>query len=100
QKLRDKGNTVLVVEHDPDVIKIADHVVDVGPQAGTAGGRVAFEGSYAGLVAADTPTARHLQQALPIKRDVRQPRGKLRVKNARHNTLPHPPLHIPTPLST
>ena len=56
QKLRDKGNTVIVVEHDPDVIKIADHVVDVGPHAGTAGGRVVFEGSYADLVRADTLT--------------------------------------------
>ena len=73
QKLRDKGNTVIVVEHDPDVIKIADHVVDVGPHAGTAGGRVVFEGSYRDLVRADTLTATHLQQALPIKRDVRQP---------------------------
>lgn len=67
QKLRDKGNTVIVVEHDPDVIKIADHIVDVGPHAGTAGGRVVFEGSYSDLARADTPTARHLQQALPIR---------------------------------
>src|SRR5207245_4067111 len=59
EKLRDKGNTVIVVEHDPDVIKIADHVVDVGPQAGTAGGRVVFEGSYRDLVAACTFAAAH-----------------------------------------
>src|SRR5207237_3475187 len=64
QKLRDKGNTVLVVEHDPDVIRIADHVVDVGPHAGTAGGRVVFEGPFSRLVKANTLTARHLQQAL------------------------------------
>jgi len=100
QKLRDKGNTVLVVEHDPDVIKIADHVVDVGPQAGTAGGQVVFEGSYAALVAADTLTARHLQQALPIKRDARQPRGKLRVKNARDNNLQNITIDIPTGVLT
>jgi len=100
QKLRDKGNTVLVVEHDPDVIKIADHVVDVGPQAGTAGGQVVFEGSYAALVAADTLTARHLQQALPIKRDVRQPRGRLRVKNARDNNLQNITIDIPTGVLT
>src|SRR5215208_526080 len=75
QKLRDKGNTVLVVEHDPDVIKIADHVVDVGPQAGTAGGRVVFEGPFSGLLKANTLTARHLQQALPLKGDVRRATG-------------------------
>jgi excinuclease UvrABC ATPase subunit len=100
QKLRDKGNTVIVVEHDPDVIKIADHVVDVGPQAGTAGGRVVFEGSYRELVRADTPTARHLQQALPIKREVRQPNGRLRIKNARDNNLQNISIDIPTGVLT
>lgn len=57
QKLRDKGNTVLVVEHDPDVIKVADHVVDMGPHAGSRGGEVVYEGSYTGLLQADTLTA-------------------------------------------
>ena len=90
QKLRDKGNTVIVVEHDPDVIKVADHVVDVGPHAGTAGGRIVFEGSYGDLVRADTLTARHLQQALPIKRDVRQPGGRLRdQERARQQPAEH-----------
>ena len=100
QKLRDKGNTVIVVEHDPDVIKIADHVVDVGPQAGTAGGRVVFEGSYRDLVRADTLTATHLQQALPIKHDVRQPKGRLRIKNARDNNLQNISVDIPTGVLT
>src|SRR5439155_16749203 len=58
QKLRDKGNTVLVVEHDPDVIKVADHVVDVGPHAGTRGGTIVYEGSFAGLLDSDTLTGR------------------------------------------
>jgi len=61
QKLRDKGNTVLVVDHDPDVIKVADNVVDVGPGAGSSGGHVVFEGSYADLLGAGTPTGRYLQ---------------------------------------
>ncbi len=56
QKLRDKGNTVIVVEHDPDVIKVADHVVDVGPLAGPHGGEIVYEGSYANLLKADTLT--------------------------------------------
>jgi excinuclease UvrABC ATPase subunit len=96
QKLRDKGNTVLVVEHDPDVIRIADHVVDVGPEAGTAGGRVVFEGSYKDLVRAGTLTATHLQRTLPIKGDVRRPAGQLRIKNARDNNLQNITVDIPT----
>ena len=100
QKLRDKGNTVLVVEHDPDVIKIADHVVDVGPQAGTAGGRVVFEGPFSGLLKANTITARHLQQALPLKGDVRRATGKLAIKNARDNNLQNVSVDIPTGVLT
>ena len=60
QKLRDKGNTVIVVEHDPDVMKVADHIVDMGPRAGSAGGEVVFEGTYAELRQADTLTGRFL----------------------------------------
>jgi excinuclease ABC A subunit len=102
QKLRDKGNTVLVVEHDPDVIKIADHIVDVGPHAGTAGGRVVFEGQYADLLRGDTLTAKHLQQSLPIKREreVRQPKGRLKIKNARDNNLQNISVDIPTGVLT
>ncbi len=62
EKLRDKGNTVIVVEHDPDVIKVADYVVDMGPHAGSEGGQVVYEGSYAGLLQADTLTGNHLLQ--------------------------------------
>src|SRR5437899_2818038 len=72
-KLRDKGNTVIVVEHDPAVIEAADHIVDVGPGAGRGGGTIVFEGTYQKLLKSDTLTGRHLKQALPIKRDVRKP---------------------------
>jgi excinuclease UvrABC ATPase subunit len=75
QKLRDKGNTVVVVEHDPDVIRVADHVIDLGPAAGSGGGLVAFEGSYDDLVRADTLTARFLQRSLPIKAHARLAKG-------------------------
>lgn len=66
-RLRDKGNTVLVVEHKPEVIEIADHVVDLGPGAGTAGGEVVFEGSVAALRASDTVTGRHLDDRSRLK---------------------------------
>jgi excinuclease UvrABC ATPase subunit len=94
-KLRDKGNTVIVVEHDPAVIKVADHVVDVGPGAGSGGGTIVFEGTYERLLRSDTLTGRHLTQALPIKKDVRRPTGRLRIKNARANNLKNISVDIP-----
>ena len=100
QKLRDKGNTVLVVEHDPDVIQIADHIVDVGPQAGTNGGTLVFEGRYQDLLRADTLTAKHLKRTLPVKREVRAPNGHLRVKNARDNNLQNVTVDIPVGVLT
>ncbi len=100
QKLRDKGNTVLVVEHDPDVIKVADHVVDMGPHAGSRGGEIVYEGSYAGLLQADTLTGRHLMQALPIKEKVRRATGKLPIVNARTNNLQNVSVDIPTGVLT
>ncbi|HYG83660.1 MAG TPA: excinuclease ABC subunit UvrA [Verrucomicrobiae bacterium] len=99
-KLRDKGNTVLVVEHDPDVIKIADHIVDVGPLAGTKGGTIMFEGSYSELLHADTLTGRHLQQALPIKGEFRKPISTLPIKNASLNNLQDVSVTIPTGVMT
>lgn len=95
QKLRDKGNTVLVVEHDPDVIKVADHVVDVGPHAGSRGGEIVYEGTYGGLRQADTLTGRHLMQALPIKEKVRNATGKLAIVNAKTNNLQNVSVDIP-----
>ncbi|GAA3504820.1 excinuclease ABC subunit UvrA [Streptomyces prasinosporus] len=85
-RLRDKGNTVLVVEHDPDVIALADHVVDMGPGAGAEGGRVVFEGTPAGLAASGTLTGRCLGRRTAVKDRVREGTGELWVKDAgRHN---------------
>lgn len=85
-KLRDKGNTVLVVEHDPDVIRVADHVIDVGPKAGTHGGKVMFEGSYAQLQEADTLTGQCIGRKLPFKARPREGQGWIETaKSWRHN---------------
>lgn len=81
-RLRDKGNTVLVVEHDPDVMAIADHIVDMGPRAGAEGGHVVFEGPFDRLREADTPTGRCLRQRTSIKSEFRSPTGQLPVRNA------------------
>jgi excinuclease UvrABC ATPase subunit len=85
-RLRDKGNTVLVVEHKPETIAIADHVVDLGPGAGSAGGMVSFEGTVDGLRASDTLTGRHLDYRATLKSQIRTPTGVLPIRNAsRHN---------------
>ena len=85
--LRDKGNTVLVVEHKPETISIADHVVDLGPGAGTAGGEVVFEGSVADLRAGDTITGRHLGYRAALKGEVREPNGALEIRGADTHNL-------------
>lgn len=95
QKLRDKGNTVIVVEHDPDVIKVADHIVDVGPLAGSGGGTIVFEGSYADLLNCDTLTGTHMQRGMPIKTNPRAPQGYLEIKNAKINNLQNVSVKIP-----
>jgi excinuclease UvrABC ATPase subunit len=100
KKLRDKGNTVLVVEHDPDVMAIADHVVDIGPKAGIHGGEVVFEGSYTALKSARTLTGQFLKQHLPIKQQVRQPTGQMIIKNATLHNLKNVTVHIPTGVLT
>ncbi len=94
-RLRDKGNTVLVVEHKPDVIAIADHVVDLGPGAGTAGGRVVFEGTVEGLRASDTLTGRHLNDRAALKETVRTPTGTLAIRGATAHNLRHVDVDIP-----
>jgi excinuclease UvrABC ATPase subunit len=99
-KLRDKGNTVLIVEHDPDVMAIADHVVDIGPRAGSHGGEVVFEGSYADLARSGTLTGQCLEQHAPIKTDVRKPSGRLRVANANVHNLKNVTVDIPTGVLT
>ena len=96
ERLRDKGNTVLVVEHDPDVMRVADHVVDMGPGAGQHGGEVVFEGPYSGLAASGTVTGRHLDERQPIKEDVRKPRGAIPIRNARLHNLQDVSVDVPT----
>ena len=99
-KLRDKGNTVLVVEHDRDVIAVADHVVDVGPGAGAAGGTVVFEGDYPGLLRSDTLTGRHLSRQLPLKESVRTPTGQLAIRHAMANNLRDVSVDVPAGVLT
>jgi excinuclease UvrABC ATPase subunit len=94
-QLRDKGNTVLVVEHKPEVIAIADHVVDLGPGAGTGGGEVVFEGSVAGLRASGTLTGRHLDDRAALKPKVRAPAGALPIRGATTNNLQGVDVDIP-----
>ena len=85
-RLRDRGNTVLVVEHEPETIAIADHVVDLGPGAGTAGGEVCYEGTVKGLRASGTVTGRHLDDRAAVKATVRTPTGTLEIRQRRRTT--------------
>ena len=94
-QLRDKGNTVLVVEHKPEVIAIADHVVDLGPGAGSAGGKVVFEGSVEALRASGTLTGRHLDDRAALKPSVRKPTGALQVRGAKTHNLKNVDVDIP-----
>jgi excinuclease UvrABC ATPase subunit len=94
-RLRDKGNTVLVVEHKPEAIAIADHVVDLGPGAGSAGGTVCFEGSLAGLRASGTVTGRHLDDRASLKPSVRKPSGMLKVRGASTHNLKNVDVDVP-----
>ncbi|MGW7457670.1 ATP-binding cassette domain-containing protein [Streptomyces sp. NPDC054797] len=94
-RLRDKGNTVLVVEHKPEAIAIADHVVDLGPGAGTGGGTVCFEGTVEGLRASGTVTGRHLDDRVRVKESVREPAGALEIRGAKTNNLRDVDVDIP-----
>ena len=94
-QLRDKGNTVLVVEHKPETIAIADHVVDLGPGAGSGGGAVCYEGTLDGLRGSDTTTGRHLDDRATIKESVRTPSGVLEVRGASTHNLRDVDVDVP-----
>lgn len=94
-QLRDKGNTVLVVEHKPEAIAIADHVVDLGPRAGSAGGEVVFEGTVEELRSSDTLTGQHLDDRAHLKETVRTPKGALEVRGASEHNLQGVDVDIP-----
>ncbi|MEV7723358.1 excinuclease ABC subunit UvrA [Streptomyces sp. NPDC087917] len=94
-RLRDKGNTVLVVEHKPETIAIADHVVDLGPGAGSAGGSVCFEGTVEGLRGGDTVTGRHLDDRAAVKEEVREPTGTLEIRGAKAHNLRDVDVDVP-----
>ncbi|MCW3159128.1 excinuclease ABC subunit UvrA [Micropruina sonneratiae] len=94
-QLRDKGNTVLVVEHEPETIAIADHVVDLGPGAGSAGGRICYQGSVEGLQGSDTVTGRHLADRVAVKQSVRTPSGALAIRGAGANNLRNVDVDVP-----
>ncbi|MEY9776771.1 ATP-binding cassette domain-containing protein [Arthrobacter sp. MW3 TE3886] len=94
-QLRDKGNTVLVVEHKPETIAIADHVIDLGPGAGTEGGNVCFEGTVEGLRASDTITGRHLDDRAKVKESVRKPSGAMEVRGASTHNLKDVDVDVP-----
>src|SRR3954449_10564189 len=94
-QLRDKGNTVLVVEHEPQTMAIADHVVDLGPGAGAAGGEVVFEGTIDGLRGIDTPTGRHLDDRARLKDSVRTPSGAMEIRGASTHNLQNVDVDLP-----
>lgn len=100
QRLRDKGNTVIVVEHDPDVIKVADHIVDVGPHAGSRGGSIVYEGSYHGLLESGTLTGNYMKRPLNLKQDCRPPAGKLSIQDATLHNLRNVSVDIPVGVMT
>lgn len=95
RKLCDKGNTVLVVEHDPDVIRTADQIVDVGPHAGSRGGEIVFEGTLQELYRSNTLTGRYINRQLPVKEAVRTPQGYMTIAGATSNNLKNVTADIP-----
>lgn len=95
KSIRDKGNTVLVVEHDPDVIRIADHVIDIGPEAGKHGGEITFTGTYQKLLDTHTATGKALNRSHHIKKNIRQPENFIHLKNINNNNLKNVSIDIP-----
>lgn len=99
-QLKEKGNTVIIVEHDPDVIAIADHVIDMGPQAGTKGGTIVYEGDLRGLMQAGTLTGKFLNRAPQVKRQARKPHGWLPIRGASLHNLKNVDVDIPRGVMT
>jgi excinuclease UvrABC ATPase subunit len=99
-KLRDKGNTVLVVEHDPDVIKVADYIVDVGPLAGAGGGSIVYQGDFSGLLKSGTLTGKYMKQSIPMKESLRHGKGHLSISKANVNNLQNVSVKIPVGILT
>ena len=95
RKLCNKGNTLLVVEHDPEVIRIADHIVDVGPHAGSRGGEIVYEGDLEGLLIASTLTGQYMTRSLPLKSTYREATGSIRIENATLHNLKNVSVNIP-----
>jgi excinuclease ABC A subunit len=95
-RLRDKGNTVLVVEHEPEVMRIADRIVDMGPGAGSHGGEIVYEGSFAGLPASGTLTGQHLEVRQTLKEAVRTPKGAIPIRGASLHNLQDVSVDVPT----
>lgn len=95
KSIRDKGNTVLVVEHDPDVIRIADHVIDIGPEAGKHGGEITFTGTYQELLDTQTATGKALNRSHQFKKNIRQPENFIHLKNINNNNLKNVSIDIP-----
>ncbi len=100
KQLRDKGNTVLIVEHDPDMIRIADHIIDMGPGAGTHGGEVVYQGNLAGLKTASTLTGSYLVFCPELKRAARPPKGWLSIRNASMHNIKKLSVEIPKGVMT
>ena len=100
KNLRDKGNTVIVVEHDRDIISVADEVIDIGPLAGKNGGQVLFQGSYEDLLVSGTKTGNALSSGIKVKENVRQPKGFLQIRNANIHNLKNVDVDIPLGIMT
>ena len=100
QRLRDQSNTVLVVEHDPDVIKVADYIFDLGPEAGVRGGEIVYEGDYAGLLKADTLTGKYLKESMPLKDEFREAKEHIKLSKVTRNNLKNVSVDIPVGVLT
>jgi len=100
KSIRDKGNTVLIVEHDPDIIKIADYVIDIGPGAGKSGGEITFTGTYEELLESNTATGTVLREKHALKQNTKEPAGRIKLNNITKNNLDNVSVEIPKNMTT